>query len=440
MKVPNLIYSTIVLFISNLIVRVIGFLYKIFLSNNIPNAQLGIYHLVFNFLMICISLTTTGIPTALSCLIAKKRTYANNKNSKTYFIAVLYLAFFVSISISLFVGFNDGYISYKILHNKNLSIFILAICPAIVLITLSNILRGYFYGIKKVTPAAISQIIEQLLKILFVYIVVKNTNDPKLICLSAIIGISVGECASLIFMTLNLTNFKKFSNKYTIDIKDFIHASYETVKLALPITCNKMSNIILNSFSSMIIPSRLALSGMSYHCALGTYGVISGMVFPFVYLPFILVSALVVNLIPSISLEVIKKNYSAIKKKIYYSLFLTLFMSLICSFIFYFFGEYIGIYIFKNKLAGIYLKYMCLVPLFLSLNHIISGILHSIEKEYLASIIGISSILVQTITLYFTLPIPKLNIYSYIITLTVIPCITLIINLYILIRYLKSIK
>lgn len=440
MKIPNLIYSTVILFISNFIVRIIGFVYKIFLSNNIPDAQLGIYHLVFNFLMICIAITTTGIPTALSCLVAKKRTLYNNKESTTYFFSALYLAFFVSILISLLVGFNDEYIAYKILHNSNLSIFILAICPAIVLITLSNILRGYFYGIKKVNAPAISQIIEQVLKILFVYLIVRNTKNPISICLSAIIGISVGECASLIFMTFNLANYSNFSNNYTIDIKEFVYSSYETVKMALPITCNRMSNIVLNSISSMIIPSRLVLSGMSYHSALSVYGVISGMVFPFVYLPFMLVSALVVNLIPSISLEVSKKNYFSVKRKIRYSIILTSLMGISCSFIFYFFGELICKYIFDSKLAGVYLKYMCLVPLFLSLNHIISGILHSIGKEYLSSTIGILSILIQTIVLYITLPIPNLNIYAYILTLTIVPLFTLFFNLYVLKKYLKSIS
>lgn len=436
MRVPNLIYSTIILFISNLIVRVIGFLYKIFLSNNITDTQLGIYHLAFNFLMICIALTTTGIPTALSCLVSKKKSSSNN----TYFISTLYLAFCISFFISVIVGFNDNYIASKILHNENLSILILAICPAIVLITLSNILRGYFYGIKKVNPAAISQVLEQVCKILFVYLIVKYTNNPLTICLAAIIGISIGECCSLVFMMFSLANYKSFSHNYRLDIKQFIYASYETIKMSLPITFNRLSNIILNSFSSMIIPSRLALSGMSYNSALGIYGIISGMVYPFIYLPFMMVSALIVNLIPSISLEVSNKNYKSVKQKIYYSIILTFFIGILCSFIFYFFGEYIGEYIFSNKLAGLYLKYMCLVPLFLSSNHIISGILHAIEKEYLASIIGIASMFVQTTTLYFTLTIPKLNIYAYIITLTVIPFITLLINLFILSKYLKSIK
>lgn len=440
MKIPNLIYSTVILFISNFIVRIIGFLYKIFLSNNIPDTQLGIYHLVFNFLMICIAITTTGIPTALSCLVAKKRSFSDTKNGNTYFVSALYLAFFISTIIAFVVGFYDEHIASKILHNSNLSIFVLAICPAIIVITLSNILKGYFYGIKKVNPPAISQILEQILKILFVYLVTKNTKNPISICLSAIIGISIGECASLIFMTFNLAHYPNFNNRYTIDIKEFVYASYETIKMALPITCNRMSNIILNSVSSMIIPSRLVLSGMTYHSALGVYGVISGMVFPFVYLPFMLVSALVVNLIPSISLEVSKNNYNAIRKKISYSFLLTCIMGILCSLVFYFFGETICKYIFNNKSAGIYLKSMFLVPLFLSLNHIISGILHAVGKEYLASTIGILSIIVQTIVLYFTLPMPKLNIYAYVITLTIVPLLTFIVNIYVLQKYLKNIE
>ena len=164
------------------------------------------------------------------------------------------------------------------------------------------------------------------------------------------------------------------------------------------------------------------------------------MVFPFIYLPFMLVSALVVNLIPSISLEVTRKNTYAIKSKIYFSLILTLAMGILCSILFYFFGEEICKIIFNNKSAGTYLKLMCLVPLFLSLNHILSGILHSIGKEYIASIIGISSMIIQTLCLYFILPIPNLGIYGYIIILTLIPTLSCILNYFVLYKYLKSLK
>ncbi|OXX83383.1 polysaccharide biosynthesis protein, partial [Paraclostridium benzoelyticum] len=354
------------------------------------------------------------------------------------FISAIYISFFIASIIALFVSISSQSLSLKLLHSNNSSIFILALCPSIIAITLSNIVRGYYYGIKQVDIPAISQVLEQISKIIFVYLIVKNFNDPTLICLSAIIGISIGECISLAFMTLGLARKPYIDNRYTIDIKEFMKSSYDTVRMSIPITCNRMSNIVLNSISSMIIPSRLALSGITYTTALGIYGTIAGMVFPFVYLPFMLVSALVVNIIPSISLDVSRKNIKSIKSKILFALILTLVMGFLCSLMFYLFGEKICLYTFKNKVAGFYLKYMCLVPLFLSLNHVISGILHSIGKEFIASVIGITSMIIQTLCLYFILPIPDVGLWGYILILTVVPIITFAFNSHVLFKSLKS--
>lgn len=438
MKIPNLVYSTLVLFLSNFIVRILGFLYKIFLSNNLSQVHLGIYHMVFNFLMICIAFTTTGIPTALSCLVARKKAFNDKHSTNALFISAIYISFFIAGLISLIVAISSDILSLRLLHSNTSSIFILALCPSIIAITISNIVRGYYYGIKQVDIPAISQILEQISKIVFVYLIVKNFKSPTLICLSAIIGISIGECISLSFMTLGLARRPYIDNKYTINIKEFIRSSYNTIRMSIPITCNRMSNIVLSSISSMIIPSRLSLSGITYTTALGIYGTIAGMVFPFIYLPFILVSALVVNIIPSISLDISRKNIKAIKSKILFAVILTLVMGILCSIIFYLFGEKICLYTFKNKIAGFYLKYMCLVPLFLSLNHVISGILHSIGKEFIASVIGITSIVIQTLCLYFILPMPNIGLWGYILILTAVPIITFLFNSHVLFKSLKS--
>ncbi|WP_250675543.1 oligosaccharide flippase family protein [Paraclostridium ghonii] len=438
LKIPNLVYSTLVLFLSNFIVRILGFLYKIFLSNNLSQVHLGIYHMVFNFLMICIAFTTTGIPTALSCLVARKKAFNDKHSTNSLFISAIYISFFIAGLISLIVAISSDILSLRLLHSNTSSIFILALCPSIIAITISNIVRGYYYGIKQVDIPAISQILEQISKIVFVYLIVKNFKSPTLICLSAIIGISIGECISLSFMTLGLARRPYIDNKYTINIKEFIRSSYNTIRMSIPITCNRMSNIVLNSISSMIIPSRLSLSGITYTTALGIYGTIAGMVFPFIYLPFILVSALVVNIIPSISLDISSKNIKAIKSKILFAVILTLVMGILCSIIFYLFGEKICLYTFKNKIAGFYLKYMCLVPLFLSLNHVISGILHSIGKEFIASVIGITSIVIQTLCLYFILPMPNIGLWGYILILTAVPIITFLFNSHVLFKSLKS--
>ncbi|MDU6985350.1 MAG: polysaccharide biosynthesis protein [Terrisporobacter othiniensis] len=438
MRIPNLVLSTIILFISNLIVRILGFLYKIFLSRVMGDIGLGIYHMVFNFLMICIALTTTGIPTALSCLVAKESALKNKKDANIFFISTLYISFFISLLISLFVSFNSTYLSFKLLHDKYLNLFILSICPAIVIITISNVLRGYFYGIKKVMVPAVGQVIEQITRILFVFLLTMYISDKAMICYVTLLGISIGEATNVIYMSICLYKESSLYNNFTIRLKDFYYSSMETLKMALPITCNRMSSVVLQSVSSMIVPSRLVLSGISYTQSIGLYGVICGMVMPFIYLPFTIGSALVVNLIPSISQEVALNKIKNVKIKIYYAVILTVGVGIISSLFFYFFGEELCLIVFNNKTAGIYLKTMFLAPLFLSLNQTLSGILHSIRKEVISSINTIVGMIIQVIAIYFLLPIPSLNMYAYIYAITATAIFTTILHSIVLIKALKK--
>lgn len=438
MRIPNLVLSTIILFISNLIVRILGFLYKIFLSRVMGDIGLGIYHMVFNFLMICIALTTTGIPTALSCLVAKGSALKDKKDANIFFISTLYVSFFISLLISLFVSFNSTYLSFKLLHDKYLNLFILSICPAIVIITISNVLRGYFYGIKKVMVPAVGQVIEQITRILFVFLLTVYISDKAMICYVTLLGISIGEATNVIYMSICLYKESSLYNNFTIRLKDFYYSSMETLKMALPITCNRMSSVVLQSVSSMIVPSRLVLSGISYTQSIGLYGVICGMVMPFIYLPFTIGSALVVNLIPSISQEVALNKIKNVKIKIYYAVILTVGVGIISSLFFYFFGEELCLIVFNNKTAGIYLKTMFLAPLFLSLNQTLSGILHSIRKEVISSINTIVGMIIQVIAIYFLLPIPSLNMYAYIYAITATAIFTTILHSIVLIKALKK--
>lgn len=440
MRIPNLVLSTIILFISNIIVRGFGFLYKIFLSNAMGETELGVYHMIFNFLMVCIALTTTGIPTALSCLVAKEHAMNSKKDANIFFISTLYVSFFISLIISLLVSFNSSYISLVLLKSNHLKLFVLSICPAIVIITISNVLRSYFYGIKKVSIPAIGQIIEQICKMLFVFLLVMYISDQATICYIALLGISIGETSSVIFMTICLYKESSLYNNFTIKLRYFYNASMETIKMAIPITCNRMSSVVLQSINSMIVPSRLYLSGMSHIESIGTYGIMSGMVMPFVYLPFTIGSALVVNLIPSLSQEVALNKYKNVIKKIYFALILTIVVGVICSLFYYFFGEELCNIVFKNKNAGTYLKSMSLAPLFLSLNQTLSSILHAIRKEVASSINTISGMIIQFIALYYLLPLPSLNIYAYIYAVTFTSILTTLMHSLVLIRALNKMK
>ena len=71
-------------------------------------------------------------------------------------------------------------------------LLVLGICPAVVVITISNVLRGYYYGLKDATVPAIGQVIEQLVRILFVYIIINCIKKDYLNCYISLLGISIG--------------------------------------------------------------------------------------------------------------------------------------------------------------------------------------------------------------------------------------------------------
>ncbi len=440
MRIPSLILSTIMLFLSNIIVRVLGFLYKIFLSRTIGESGLGIYHLLFSFLMICIALTTTGIPTALSFLTAKKYTLKDKHGCNVLFISTLYTSLFISFLISILIYINSKYLASVFLDNSNLNMFIIAICPAVITLTLSNVLRGYYYGIKNATIPAISQILEQGCRIIFVYLIISYINDENLNCYIALLGISIGEIVSISILLLFLYRDSYLFKNYSISINDFIESSLETLKISIPITCNRMSNVLLHYISSIIVPSRLVLSGIDHYKSLSIYGIISGMVMPLVYLPFTVVSALVVNLIPSLSQEIVLKNYTKLKLKINYSLFLTFLVGISFSILFYIFADNICMFLFNNKLSATYLKAMYLLPLFISLNQTLSAILHSIGKEVICSFVSIIAMIIQLIFINILVTISNLNIYGYIYTIISISILITLIYSLILILYLKTLN
>lgn len=440
MRVPNLVSSTIILFISNFIVRILGFAYRVFLSRALGATGLGIFSMVVNLLMMCVSVTTTGVPIALNSLIAKKKALKDKHNMNVLFISTLYIAFFISITISIGVCLNSSYLALKLLKSSQLNIYILSIAPAISLITISNVIRAYYYGVKKVSIPATGQILEQLSKIAFVVLLVNYFNNPNMNTLIALLGVSLGEVVNILYITFHLAKDPDIENKYTINVREFLNGTVETIKMAVPITCNRMSSVMLQSISSMIIPSRLALSGMEYSKALGLYGVIGGMVYPFLLLPFTVTSALIVNLIPSLSQEMATKNYKNLNKKIYFSLLLTFSVGILSSIVFYLFGEQLCLLIFKNKLAGEYLKALSISSLFIVMNHTLSGILNSIGKEYISSINNIIGMCIQLAAIYFLLPMPNLNIYGYVYAINFTSILTFLLQFTVLMRAKTKLK
>ncbi|MCT4564197.1 MAG: polysaccharide biosynthesis protein [Maledivibacter sp.] len=433
MKKDTFIYSTIVLIAANFLARFLGFIYKILLSRFLGSEGIGLYHLVFHAFLVIITITSSGIPVAVSKIVAQKMSLNDYKSCKKTLRISLLLGFTISIFLCALTSKNHDLLIKYIIKSNKLEMSLIALIPAIPIVTLSSIFRSYYYGIKRVIPSANSQIMEQFLRVIFVIslLYIWEPQDLKISVMIATIGITVGEIGGLILLVLSLRSNNiypsKFSNKKLIansykrnntmpsNFTDTASLIFKIAAISFPITIARLVSVLMQSANMFLVPQRLQICGYSLKQSVTIFGEVVGMNMPLLFLPFIVTSAFVVNLIPNISAENALMKSTNIEVKSLLALRVTLLISIPIAFIFFFFGIPICSFLYDKPSVGIHLRYLSYSVIFLSLHHIISGVLHGLGKQVLTTINHFIGMTIHLICIYFLVSNPKIGINGFII-------------------------
>ncbi|NLM03815.1 MAG: polysaccharide biosynthesis protein [Clostridiales bacterium] len=441
MNKSSFILSTILLSSINIIIRSLGFIYKIFLSKLIGATGIGLYQMVFPFLMLMISISTAGIPVGVSKLVAKEKSLHNEDGVYKTLLIALSIGGIISLSLSIFVSLKINYIVNNILKNPILYYPVLWTIPAISLITFSSILRGFFYGIKEMSTPAISQIIEQICRIGFALLLLyyKKPSNSILAATIAIIGISIGEFFGLVFLFLKFS----FSNKNTsfVILKNSryncVNIFKDLLYISFPITLNNIISVTMQTLNSILIPQRLQLSGYSAISAIEVFGKISGMAMSLLFLPFTVTNALVVNIIPNISEALALKDWKELNSKSNLALKITLLISIPISIAYTVFGKHISMLIYGQEDIGRYLSILSYGTVFQCLQHTSSGILQGLGKQVIVTINSFLGAILQLYCIYFLMANPIYGINGYFIGFLLSVLLVFILNFIILFRYIS---
>lgn len=371
--------------------------------------------MVFPVLMFFITITTAGIPIAVSKLVAKQNSIHNLKGAKKIFKIALFITFLIAFVLSLIILLGSDYISLKILKNKEINKSIIMLAPAVLIISISSVFRGYFYGMKKISPAGMAQIIEQIIRIAFVLGIIYYMYpvNSKLGAFIAVCGISIGEIAGLIWMIFNYKIFSKTKNISSSKSIYTVQILSQIFYISVPITISRLINVSLQVVNAVLIPQRLIVAGYSQSEAVSIFGRVIGMSMPIIFLPYIVTSALVINIIPNISEELALKRYRMIKNDILLSLRITLLISIPLTFIYIFFSEPIAMFFYDDRIVGIYLGILGYSTIFLSLQHVLSGILHGLGKQVIATVNYLIGMLIQISSTYFLVGNPIFGIKGF---------------------------
>lgn len=391
-----IIKGTFILTATGFLSRFIGFFFRIFLSHNFGEEQMGLYQLIFPVYALCFSISSAGIETALCRSVAGKMSRGKKREADT----LLYQALVVSVSLSLLLAFFlrkfATFLSIYILGDLRCEELLGTLAVTLPFASVHSCICGYYLGQKQTKIPALSQLAEQIARVGAVYIIyqVFVANHLSVSIWIAVLGLIVGEGISAAFCARYFCSkpHTRFSVRGIIKER---RLSRELLTLALPLTSTRILMNLLQSVETISIPLFLQKYGYSNSEALSTYGVLTGMAFPCIFFPTAITSSVSTMLLPTVAEIEAEDNLVRLKQLIQKVIFFGFGLGTVCGIVFLLFGSLIGDLLFNSTLAGHFLCTLAWICPFMYMNNTLISILNGLGKANNSFLINISGLAIR---------------------------------------------
>lgn len=425
--------GAIILMFAGFIVKILGFFYRIYLSNLLGAEGMGVFSLITPVYSLIIITLTSGLSITVSSKVSYEFTKKNPYVAKKITNLSMAILFFFSTIVSIFLYIFLESIVTNLLKDNRTYLPLLIFIPSLPFITISAALKGYFYGISNVTPNAIAQIVEQLVRIVSVVFLVKKFHFISITyaCTFAMFGMILSELANLFVLFCFYIKNRTVHNSNTKFKKR--RAIFDIITLSSSISFNKLITSLMSTIETVFIPSKLMLFGLSYQESLSLFGKLSGMAMPLILFPSLVTNSLATTLIPAISEGLARKNYKLINNRISKSIQLSFGMGFMFMVTFMVFPSEISSFVYKKENISLLLYMLSFCCPLIYLNQILLGILNGLNEQKFSLISSIICCLIRILFVFFV--IPKLGLSGYIAGYFISLGINCILNLAIIIKH-----
>jgi len=407
---------------SNIIVRILGLLYRIWLSRAITNVALGLFQLSMSAYSLFITPVASGLPNAVSSRSASEEIKHGQGAAYDVLRSGLRIAATLAVTIGGMMLFGSKLFAGVLLHDMNAYVIILALIPAVVLGGIASVPGAFLHAQGRSFFPALSELLEQMGKIAFgvaALLLLKNEND-YVKAAAAAGAVSFGGLVSFLFLRL-FTRLKGNHNAHTSYITALVHS-------AVPLSFSRVLSSVIHMTVSSLLPLRLMLAGFSKETALSQYGILTGMAFPIVFLPTTLTSALCVVLLPDIAKCRASGNIRLLKSKITRSLLFAGIVTVCAAISIAFIAQPMGNVVYKQPLAAEYMLYLTPLVLLMGITQVSGTILNALKQEKKMLYYNLMGGILCLVLMYFLTPLPALGIKGYIIATTLQTLLVCLLN------------
>ena len=316
----------------------------------------------------------------------------------------------ILISIMLII---TSYISNNLLKNKDTYYPLLACTLTLPFISIGYIIKGYFYGKQNMTPHMISNILEQIFRLIIISLFL-----PKITKYGPIVTITIYILFNILSESISIIILLLFLPKKVKITKEDINLDYQETKEILSISVPSISGRLLGNIGfflePIILTSILTYTGSSITYITREYGIYNTYTIGTLLFPSFFISAISNSLLPEISNHYSKNNLKIVKKRIKESLFISLSVGIICTTLIFFSSEFLLNFLYKTKEGTEYIKILSPFFILFYLEAPLTSILTGLNKIKTCTFISTSGIIIKLIIIII-LGLLKFKIYSLII-------------------------
>lgn len=450
-KARNMFLSgVVILSISNIVIKIVGMLFKIPLANLIENSGMGYFNSAYTIYVWFYMISTAGLPVAVSIMISEARALGNFKEVKRIFRVTLIMFIIIgAIGTAAMIFGSGGFAS--LIGNEGASLAIMAIAPTLFFICISSAVRGYFQGYQYMTPTAISQLIEAVGKLTFgillakyaISIFGKGHSALPTVAAWTIFGVGLAVFCGMVYLIFAMWRFRRKSTDEVIDeskpVRSAKRIALTVAKIAIPVTISASVMSLTNLIDLGVVMRRLQSIGLSEDMSNAIWGNYSSLAVPMFNLPPVLVYPISYSIVPLLSGYFADgsrdKARNAMNSSLRISAIIILPMSLGLSVM----AEPILRLMFPARsaqMAAPLLSILALSVFFVGMISITNAILQASKHENLPIISMVAGAVVKIISSIILIGIPEIGIYGTPIGTFLCYMTTTVINFFFLAKYI----
>ncbi len=420
--------QAVILAIASLLVRFMGFLYRLPLTELIGDLGNGYYGAGYNLYTFFLILSSAGIPAAISKLVSERNAKGEYENSHRVFKAALIVSGTLGFIAMLALFFGASTLA-RLVKTPQSYHSILTLAPTVFTVAIMAVFRGYFQGMGTTVPTAASQVIEQLFNavfsVLLAYILVKES-----VVLGAAggtagtgIGAFFGLATVFVIYLRNRSSIilKIKRSKTRVKQESYKSLAITIIKVAAPIIAGTAIFSITSLLDNFMVKDRLLASlAFSQNQSDELYGQLVGKYVLLTTLPVSIATALATAAVPNISASVLLDSKATVSRKINMILKLAMLVSIPAAVGLSVLAQpIISLLMAKNPGGAILVQIGGVSVVFLALAQISTGLLQGIGKVSVPAFAAFFGALIKMPINYFLIINPKINVIGAVISTTV---------------------